>query len=135
MITKKLFSKFQLLIGEKSVDLFNYFKVNKLHGLSKKAAEEYPETKDDAYIWGMANYSPYEDDLPYLFLNKTRFKNDYTDVTAIMHETMHLSLLLNDWDIENKEEKIVSQAETMANDIVKFLNSSYDRSKNSSRFY
>ena len=38
-----------------------------------------------------------------------------------MHETMHLSLLLEDWNIENKEEEIVSQAEAMANDIVKYL--------------
>ena len=137
MITKKLFPKFQLIVGEKSVDLFYWFGVDDLHRLTKKEAEEYPETKDDAYIWGLANYSPSKDDLPFIFLNKSRLKGDYTDVTGIMHETMHLSLLLEDWDIENKEEEIVSQAETMANDIVKYLKSRffYDTSKNNSRFY
>jgi hypothetical protein len=125
MITKKLFPKFQLIVGEKSVDLFDWFGVHELHGLTKKEAEEYPENKDDAYMWGLANYSPSKNDLPFIFLNKTRLKNDYTDATGIMHETMHLSLLLEDWNIEWKEEEIVSQAETMANDIVKYLKSKF----------
>jgi hypothetical protein len=122
MIIKKLFSNFQLLIGEKSTDLFDYFQVYYLHGLNKKDALNHLENSEQAYIWGMANYSPNEGDLPYIFLNKTRFKHDYTDATGIMHETMHMALLLNNWQIENKEEEIISQAENMANDILNYLN-------------
>ena len=121
MITKYQFTRFQLLMGEHSKDIFHYFNVEEMHGLSLKEAEAYPETKHGAYIWGWCNYSPIDGDMPFLFLNKTRWQKDYTDVTGIMHETMHLALLLHNWDIENKEEEIISDAENIANEIVKLI--------------
>lgn len=125
MITKQ-FPNFLLLLGKKSVDLFNYFKVDELHGLSKSSAESYPETKSDAYIMGMTNYIPkksgkYKSNDPhYLFINMSRLNNTYKDYTAIMHECFHLSLALNDYNL-NKEEKIVSDAERYANQIIEFI--------------
>jgi hypothetical protein len=41
--------------------------------------------------------------------------------TAIMHETMHLAILLNNWDIKDKEEEAITFAEDEANKIIKKL--------------
>jgi hypothetical protein len=111
------FDKFLLLLGNHSLDLFDYFKVDKLHGLTRKDAMNYNETPEDAYIYGMANYSP-SDKFPYVFINLMRLNGTYKDITGIMHETIHISLLLHNWDIKNKEEQIVTDAENYANDIV-----------------
>lgn len=121
MLDVKKYPKFVLLLGNDSLDVFNYFKVDELHGLTRKAAERYPETKEDAYIMGLTNYSPTVNKLPFLFLNLSRFDGSSADHTAVMHECMHLSLLLNDWDIYDIEEKIVSDAERMANQILLYI--------------
>jgi hypothetical protein len=122
MYTKK-YKDYLLILGEKSVDLFNHFKVNELHGLSKKDALSYPETNKDAYIFGMVNYSSTKDKFPYIFINLNRLNGTYKDYTGIMHECVHLSLLLNDWQINSKEEKIVSDAENYANTTIEYIKS------------
>ena len=35
-----------------------------------------------------------------------------------MHETMHMSILLNNWDIKDKEEEVITFAEEEANKII-----------------
>ena len=42
--------------------------------------------------------------------------------TAVMHETMHMSILLNNWDIRDKEEEVITFAEEEANKIIKKIN-------------
>jgi hypothetical protein len=121
IVATKIFESFILVLGTKSVDIFNYFGVDNLHGLSKKAALEYKETSKDAYIMGLTNYSPI-DEKPFIFINTNRLNGSIKDGTAIMHETVHLGLLLNNWKIETKEEKIVSDAERIANQILDFIN-------------
>lgn len=121
MLHTKRYSKFLLLLGKDSLDLFNYFRVDELHGLTKKEAQYYPETKKDAYIAGMTNYSPTKDKFPYMFINVNRLNGSKKDATAIMHECVHLSLLLHDWDIENSEETIVSDAERIANEVIDYI--------------
>jgi hypothetical protein len=41
--------------------------------------------------------------------------------TAVMHETMHMSILLNNWKITDKEEEVIGFAEDEANKIVEKL--------------
>jgi hypothetical protein len=112
------FDKFQLLLGDSSRSLFDYFQVEELHGLSLTECLNYPEPlkpgTEGVYIWGMANLSPIPDDLPYVFLNMHRMHGDYRDITTIMHETVHMGLLLYNYDLD-KEEEIVSWAEHWAN--------------------
>ncbi len=43
--------------------------------------------------------------------------------TAIMHETMHMALLLYKWDAEKKSEEIITMAEDEANEIIRKLKS------------
>ena len=38
--------------------------------------------------------------------------------TAVMHETMHMSILLNNWKITDKEEEVIGFAEDEANKII-----------------
>lgn len=123
----KKYPKFLLLLGNKSVDVFNYFNVEELHGLYKSQAEKYPETRDDAYIAGFCNYIPkpnnkyqYGDEV-FIFINVSRLKNNMKDATLIMHETMHLSLMLHNWNIKDKEEQIITDAEKYANEILNYI--------------
>ena len=109
---------YNLFVGNKSIDIFNYFSVDELHGLSRQECNEYTDTKDDAYIASMTNYSP-EDKKPFVFINKSRLQDDYRDVTLIMHELMHLSLILHKWNIRDKEEDIITWAEEETNKLMK----------------
>jgi hypothetical protein len=124
--TKKL-KDFLLILGDKSVDLFNYFKVDELHGLNKKDALKHPETTESAYIYGLSNYIPKKSgnykhgDSAFVFLNLNRMNGSYKDYTGIMHETIHISLLLHNWDVDNEEEQIVTDAENYANEIIEYL--------------
>jgi hypothetical protein len=38
-----------------------------------------------------------------------------------MHETMHMSILLNNWNIKDKEEEVIGFAEEQANKIIDIL--------------
>jgi hypothetical protein len=60
---------------------------------------------------------------PFLFINLGTFKNySLTEkATAVMHETMHMGILLNNWNIKDKEEEIISFAEEEANKIIEKL--------------
>ena len=127
MIYSKKFKDFLFILGEKSVDLFNYFNVEELHGLNKKDALKYKENNKDAYIYGLANYIPKKSgtykygDPAFVFINFTRLDGTYKDHIGIMHETIHLSLLLNNWDVDNKEEEIVTNAEIYAGEIIEYI--------------
>lgn len=127
MIYTKQFKDFLLILGEKSVDVFNYFKVDEMHGLTKKDALKHKENSQQAYIYGLSNYIPkksgnYKDGDPgFVFLNLNRMNGTYKDYLGIMHEAVHISLLINNWDIENKEEEIVTNAEKYAEDIIQYM--------------
>ena len=127
--------KYILLIGKDATDIFKYYKVKEMHGLNLKdaQAEEVDKTVGNGvYIFGLTNYDPADKKLtakdpykPFLFLNMGTFKRYTPDEqkTAIMHETMHMALLLYKWDAEKNSEEIVSMAEEDANVIIKKLKS------------
>jgi hypothetical protein len=105
-----------------------------MHGLNIKdaQAEEIDKTQGNGvYIYGLTNYHPLDKKLtakdpykPFLFLNMGTFKKySITEkATAVMHETMHMSILLNNWNIKDKEEEAIGFAEKEANKIIKKLN-------------
>ena len=124
-----------LVIGKDATDIFKFYNVDKMHGLNLKdaIAEEIDKTKGNGvYIYGLTNYDPEDKRLiakdpykPFLFLNMGTFKRYSADEqkTAIMHETMHMALLLYKWDAEKKSEEIVTMAEDEANKIIRKLKS------------
>ena len=126
--------KFVLLIGKDATEIFDYYGVDKMHGLNRKDAqeEEIDKTRGNGiYIYGWTNYDPRDKKLaakapykPFLFLNKKHFKKNYTDITLVNHEAIHMAILLHNWDIkdDDKEEDAISQAEEWTNKIVKLLN-------------
>ena len=123
--------KFVVLIGKDATEIFDYYKVDKMHGLNREdaQAEEVDKSKgNEVYIYGWTNYDPRDKKLtakapykPFLFLNKKHFKGDFTDITLVNHEAMHMSILLNNWNITDKEEEAVSLAEDITNKIVPML--------------
>jgi hypothetical protein len=125
--------KYILLVGNDATEIFDYYKVPEMHGLNltDAKAEEIDKTKGNGvYIYGWTNYDPADKKLtakapykPFLFLNMGAFKNYSTTekATAIMHETMHMSILLNDWKITDKEEEAITFAEDEANKIIEKL--------------
>ncbi len=122
-----------LLIGKDATDIFKFYNVKEMHGLNLKdaQAEEIYKTKGNGvYIYGLTNYDPSDKKLtakspykPFIFLNMGTFKRYSADEqkTAIMHETMHLAILLNNWNIKDKEEEVITFAEDEANKIIKKL--------------
>ena len=123
--------KFVVLIGKDATEIFDYYKVDKMHGLNREdaQAEEVDKSKGNGvYIYGWTNYDPRDKKLtakapykPFLFLNKKHFKGDFTDVTLVNHEAMHMSILLHNWNITDKEEEAVTLAEDITNKIVPML--------------
>ena len=123
--------KYLLLIGNNATDIFNYYNVQQMHGLNLNdaIAEEIKKTVGNGvYIYGWTNYDPADKKLtakapfkPFLFLNMGAFKrySPSEQATSIMHETMHMSILLNNWDIRDKEEEAIGFAEEEANKIIK----------------
>lgn len=123
MIQKYDRGSYQLLIGENSLDLFNYFKVDKLHGLTREACAIYPDSDGSAYIYGMANYHPLDKNRtfvykPFLFLNKKRLNGTYKDVTGMLHEYLHLAKLLAKQITDSNEESVVSWIEKEMNWVI-----------------
>jgi hypothetical protein len=121
---------FVLLIGKDATEIFDYYGVDKMHGLNKAdaQAEEVDKTVGNGvYIYGFTNYDPRDKKLtakapykPFLFLNKKHFKGNSEDITMVMHEAVHMGILLNGYNID-KEENFLSQAEEWTNKIVKLL--------------
>ena len=122
--------EYVLLIGKNATEIFDYYDVEEMHGLNRTdaQAEEVDKTSGNGvYIYGWTNYDPADKKLtakapykPFLFLNMGTFdKYSPTEkATAVMHETMHMSLLLNNWNIKDKEEEAISFAEEQANKII-----------------
>jgi hypothetical protein len=122
--------KYVLIVGKDATDIFKYYNVKQMHGLNLKdaQAEEVDKTKGNGvYIYGLTNYDPADKKLtakapykPFLFLNMGTFKkySPSEQATAVMHETMHMSILLSNWNIKDKEEEAIGKAEEEANKII-----------------
>jgi hypothetical protein len=125
--------KYVLLVGNDATEIFDYYNVPEMHGLNRAdaQAEEVDKTKGNGvYIYGFTNYDPADKKLtakapnkPFLFLNMGTFKkySPTEKATAVMHETMHMSILLNNWNIKDKEEEVIGFAEEQANKIIEKL--------------
>ena len=125
--------KYILLVGNDATEIFDYYNVPEMHGLNlaDAKAEEVDKTKGNGvYIYGWTNYDPADKKLttkaphkPFLFINLGTFKrySPTEKATGVMHETMHMSILLNNWNIKDKEEEAIGFAEEQANKIIEIL--------------
>jgi hypothetical protein len=122
--------KYLLIVGKDATDIFKYYNVKEMHGLNLKdaQAEEVDKTKGNGvYMYGLTNYDPADKKLtakapykPFVFLNMGTFKkySPSEQATAVMHETMHMSILLSNWNIKDNEEESIGKAEEEANKII-----------------
>ncbi len=122
-IFSKQFSDFLLIVGKKSEDIFTFFNVDEMHGLSRIGAQNKKDTKDSAYIAGLCNEFPNDPSKTFLFLNSIRFNGDFRDYLLVMHETMHLSFEVIGRNVENDEEEIITWGEETAIKICELLKS------------
>ena len=108
--------EYQLILSDNPCDIFKHFGVDELHGLSLKDCQAYNNTNEDAYIAGLCNRIPNNNKM-FIFLNTSRMNNCKEKMALIFHECMHLSLDIHNYDVNEKEEEIISYAEAEANKI------------------
>jgi hypothetical protein len=108
--------EYQLILSYNACDIFTYFGVDELHGLSLKECKAYNNTNEDAYIAGLCNFIP-ESKKMFIFLNTSRMNSCKEKMALIFHEAMHLSLEMHNHDVNEQEEQIISLAESEANKI------------------
>lgn len=111
-----------ILIKSKSaLYLFDYFKVDELHGLNKidciKRIKE-----GGTYIDGMCNEFPNDSSKYYLFINENAFTNNLIiDFALIFHEATHYYFRKYWNELQEKEEELITETEKLAIEISKII--------------
>lgn len=119
MITVQLAS-YILLLSYNPCDIFNYYNVTEMHGLSLLECEAHSNTKDSAYIAGWSNLDPHDATKRFVFINLSRCNNPIETTGLVMHELMHQSFWLHNYDV-SKEEEIITWAEEETYNVVKLI--------------
>lgn len=115
-----------LLLSENPCDLFTYFNVAEMHGLSLLECSVHDNTSNDSYLAGLANFVPKEsgeyneNDKRFVFINLRRCTDSISTFALIMHELMHHSFFIHNYDM-NKEEEIITWAELESHIIYKLI--------------
>ena len=84
-----------LLLSYNPCDIFDYFSVDEMHGLSYTECDAYANTKDSAYIAGWSNFVPkvsgeyISNDDRFVFINLSRCTDPVKTMGLIMHHLMH----------------------------------------------
>ena len=108
-----------LLLSYNPCEIFNYFNVDEMHGLSHKECESYPNTNEDSYIAGWSNFVPKTNER-FVFINLSRCNTEIETFGLIMHELMHHSFFLHDYNSE-KEEEIITWAEEESYEVYEII--------------
>jgi hypothetical protein len=115
-----------LLLSYNPCDVFDYFNVDEMHGLNSTDCAAHENTTESAYFAGWSNFVPKESgeytmgDKRYVFINLSRCNDDISTMGLIMHELMHQSFELHNFDV-NKEEEIITWAEEEAYEVFKII--------------
>ena len=120
---------YTLLMSYHPCDLFYYYNVTEMHGLSLGECEAHSNTAEGAYIAGLCNYVPKpsgdytKDNEHFVFINLTRCTDDIHTMGLVMHEMMHLSgeKFNGCWDSD--EENMITFAEEEAYKVVEIIKS------------
>jgi hypothetical protein len=115
-----------LMLSYNPCDVFTYFNVESTHGLNVVDCNAHSNTADSAYIAGWSNFIPKEsgeymdDDPRFVFINLSRCTDSVSTFGLIMHELMHQSFALHNFDVD-KEEEIITWAEEEAYEVFKIV--------------
>ena len=105
-----------LLLSSNPCEVFEYFNVEEMHGLSLKDCREYNNTPQDSYMAGLCNVDPHTGQR-FIFINLSRCPDDIRTMGLAMHETMHLA-----FSLFTREEEIITYAEIEAYKIIEIIN-------------
>ena len=115
-----------LLLSYNPCEVFTYFNVGQMHGLNTIDCAAHANTTESAYIAGWSNFIPkesgeYTDNDPrFVFINLSRCTDSVSTFGLIMHELMHQSFALHNFDVD-KEEEIITWAEEEAYEVFKIV--------------
>lgn len=120
--------QYQLLLGCDAKQIFLYYRITFMHGLSLSGAES-RIAEGGSYIDGLCNYHPKDRDfskkpLPFLFLNINSLQNNYSNHevhTRITCECMHMAGILYNGCWDSHEDQMTLWAEKEANKIIVLL--------------
>jgi hypothetical protein len=112
---------YSLLLSYDPCDLFEYFNVTEMHGLSLEDCKAHDNNENQAYIAGLTNEDPNDPNKRFIYINLSRCGNDVQTTLLIFHECMHHALWRYNYDVENKEEDMISWAELEARIIYDFI--------------
>ena len=116
-----------LLLSYNPCDIFTHFGVTEMHGLNITDCSLHINNENQSYIAGWSNFIPKESgeytnsDPRFVFINLNRCNNEVWTICNIFHELMHHSLCLHDYDVENKEEEIISWADNETIEVYKIV--------------
>lgn len=119
-------NSYTLLLSPNPCEIFTYFDVEEMHGLSLKECTMYDNNSNQAYIAGLSNYVPRKDgnykhgDDFFVFINTSRCTSYLNTILLINHEMMHRAFELYNWDME-KEEDMISWAEKETEEVLSIL--------------
>jgi len=108
--------EYDLLLSENPCEVFRYFNVEEMHGLSLNECMSHTNNDESSYICGWCNYIPKPEkdynsnDRYFVFINLKRCNSDIEMFGHLFHELMHLSINLHERDLD-KEEEIITWAE------------------------
>lgn len=109
--------KYTLILSYDPCDIFRYYNVTEMHGLSLADCENHTNNTEQAYIAGLTNYEPkesdeygYEDKL-FVYINLSRCTDDIHTTGLVFHEMMHCAghIYKGEWDYY--EEEMITWAE------------------------
>ena len=112
--------KYILILSHDPCDIFRFFNVNSMHGLSLKECMEYGNSKDDAYIAGLCNVTP--NGGYFVFINLSRCTDVISTTLLVYHEMMHLAGYLWDFNMYDFGEEMITFAELEALKTVNQIN-------------
>jgi len=125
---------YTLLLSQNPCDLFTYFDVDKMHGLNYSDCQANVNTCDNSYIAGLCNFVPKKsgeyntNDARFVFINILRCTDSLSTFALIMHELLHQSFALHNYDV-NKEEEIITWAENESHEVYKIITQTYGGNK------
>jgi hypothetical protein len=115
-----------LLLSHNPCELFTHFDVDEMHGLSLEECKAYNNTREDSYISGLSNVVP-NSNKRFVFINLSRCNGGIQTMGLVMHEMMHHSFWLHNYDMD-KEEEIITWAEEETYEVLKTIEK-YSREK------
>ena len=96
-----------------------------MHGLNYNDCKAHVNSKEDAYMAGLSNFVPkesgeYTDDERFVFINILRCTDSISTFALIMHEMMHHSFFIHNYNMD-LEEEIITWAENESHEIYKII--------------